>query len=158
MNPQLLEKSLDYMEREIGKGGKYSPLQRQKIKVEIINESDKALEGAFDYIILNFVGLPTPQKLIDAVRHEASKRRGNEWSREKKELSRALQPVTQFAKECMGIALKFYPGEDAKGFKIPVDYKTIIEDAQTMACKYPASGWADISQEWREWWGRKGKG
>ncbi len=157
MNPQLLEQTLDYMEREIGQGRKFSPLQREKISAAILPESEKAFEDAFTFILLNFVGLPTPAKLIEAVRIEASKHRQSSWDKEKKELNKPLEPVSEFAKECMRITMKFFPGETHDGFKIPVKYQEILDDAQIMAIKYPCSDWPNIHQEWQGQWTKDGK-
>ena len=157
MNLQNLQHSLDYMEREIGQGRKYSPLQRDKIKEAIINESDRSLADAFNFIILNFVGLPTPQKLIESVRIEASKHRQADWDKEKAELNKPIQPRTEFARECMAITMKFFPPDTWDGFKVPVNYQDILDDAQIMAIKYPCSDWPNIYQGWETLWTKEGK-
>ena len=158
MKLEYLMHTLQHLEKELGKGvQKYSTAQVEIIRNAILKEGEKSLEGAFDFIIMNFNNLPTPQKLIEAVRIEASKHRQSSWDKEKAELNKPLQPRTEFAKECMKITMKFFPGENEIGFKIPVDYQEILDDAQVMAIKYPGSDWSNIYQDWKDQWTKEGK-
>lgn len=157
MDNKLLEHSLEFIQREIGRGVKYSTAQKEKIKESILNESPKALENAFDFIILNFTSLPTPQKLIESVRTEAAKLREGAWGQEKKELSRPLHAATPYGRECMKIIQQFFPQEDQFGFIPPVNYLKIIEEAQNMAIRHPHTDWPNIHVDWRDQWTAEGK-
>ena len=156
MNPQLLDESLLVLQGEWNKQ-KYSPAQIDKIKQALLSEPAKALEAAFDYIILNFNGLPTPQKLIDAVRIEASKHRDSSWQKEKKEYQQPLVANTELARGAFKIIKQFYPDDDSFGHPQRVNYEKILADAQLMAISHPGSDWSNIYSDWKEQWITEGK-
>ena len=158
MKNEFLENAISYLQQELGQGKmKFSPAQKEKIISLIGNESKIALGDAFNYLILNNNGLPTPQKLIDAVRIEASKHRDSSWQKEKKEYQQPLVADSELAKGALKIIKQFYPDNDYEGNDQTVNYENILADAQSMAIRFPGSDWPNIYHDWQAQWKAEGK-
>ncbi|CAK0754994.1 hypothetical protein CCP3SC15_2010002 [Gammaproteobacteria bacterium] len=126
----------------------------EKIWPDLVKEPAKAMESAFDFLVMNKAYLPTPQELLQRVQHEAKEIRKEEarireaeWTATKEEGSNLFDAArdehAKAALMCLtAMQSNKSPEEKLKFFRM-------MED------RYPGRGWglAGISQQ--KWYGHQ---
>jgi hypothetical protein len=169
MTPECAKHYTDAMQRELG--GTFDVVKLRELWPDMKNESDSAMEGAYDYIVKNWSTLPSPQKLLDAVQLEgrklklaAAKNNEEDWKKEKGNprgqtfLSKEQQ--TEHGKRCRQIYDLACPVND---FGVPIKPNRerlimLVELCEAMEKAYPAEAgsWKDLKMHFVRMNGQEG--
>jgi predicted dienelactone hydrolase len=157
MNNEFARSVVMMLEKE--KGHKFGKEALSKIKDDLMKESDKAAELAYDRMILHFSGLPSAAKFLEIVQEEGRKLKMAEAKKNEEVYERnkpkrgestflSREQQTEHGKRCKQIYDVACP-VDSKGMPVNPEedrLMMLIESCEVMAKAYPNEheSWNDL--------------
>ena len=157
MQPEYARNVIAMLEKE--KRGHFGAEALKKIKDALFREPDKALDNAYDRIVLHFNSLPSAAKLLEIVQEEAKKIKMAAAKQNEEEIERqkphrnertflTLEQQTEYGKRCQAIMKAATPlNERGEPIQPTADqFKALVETCEAMQKVYPneREGWGEL--------------